>query len=487
MVRLKFIDDKLVPRIKNRAKVGKSLWTSSVSTTAAGTGAIGFMRPESSTGEYVSSRAKLLENPMFEKSSCTSTGSTNDAGSDSPGSSTESSPSYASVPQLNLKNPKMPKSYVLVENIVMKHERLQRRLKRHVDDPSKVSITLHKSSSSQVHHHHEIKKNKKESPKRERKEPKQKTSIQTSKENINAPQAGPSNQLLNFKIPKLDRAELSKMREAVPMSSASRAFCQANYLNLGLLEDLEFRKYVKRTSTISASVRTDSKKRYCVQRGPGSEAEHADMNDPEWLKYENFSHNERIQHARDTFKNNDPAVPTESLTYFGGRRRLQENAADKRLFSPPDLYSCDLFDGQIVASNNCQIFYGQPEDGVAHQVGPREVRAKEDSISFEEVRSIYMMHLYTNFLKSTKHNKNGDERDRRNFNCLTSHLLAGLTELEQYLTLYMGPEQAGVPVSMVRRALEADNQFLSFPNYYGPRPELRCRLAKCEEQHWFAL
>ena len=55
---------------------------------------------------------------------------------------------------------------------------------------SKVSITLHKSSSSQVHHHHEIKKNKKESPKRERKDQKQKIYIQTSKENINAPQAG---------------------------------------------------------------------------------------------------------------------------------------------------------------------------------------------------------------------------------------------------------------------------------------------------------
>ena len=84
-----------------------------------------------------------------------------------------------------------------------------------------------------------------------------------------------------------------------------------------------------------------------------------------------------------------------------------------------------------MASNNSDLFYGQPKDGVVHRVEPREGGAKEDSISFKEVRSIYMMHLYTNFLKSTKHNKNDNERDRRNFNCLTSHLLASLTELEQ--------------------------------------------------------
>ena len=179
------------------------------------------------------------------------------------------------------------------------------------------------------------------------------------------------------------------------------------------------------------SKRTDTKKRYSIQRGTGYEAEQADINNPEWLKYEKFSHNERIQHACDIFNNNDPAVLTESLTYFGERRRLQEDTEDRRLFITPDRYSCDLFEGEIVASNNSDLFYGQPKDGVVHRVEPCEGGAKEDSISFKEVRSIYMMHLYTNFLKSTKHNKNDDERDRRNFNCLTLHLLASLTELEQ--------------------------------------------------------
>ena len=103
---------------------------------------------------------------------------------------------------------------------------------------SKVSLSLHKSSSSHAHHHHhKIKKSKKAStdPKRERED----------RENSNGPKAGPTNQPLlhKFKIPKLDKAELSKMREAVPMSSASHAFCEANNLDLGLLENPEFQKY----------------------------------------------------------------------------------------------------------------------------------------------------------------------------------------------------------------------------------------------------
>ena len=87
-----------------------------------------------------------------------------------------------------------------------------------------------------------------------------------------------------------------------------------------------------------------------IQRGPGIEAEHADIHNLEWLKYEKFSHNEWIQHICDIFNNNDPAVLIESLTYFGGRSHLQENAEEKQLFFTPDCYSWDLFDDEIKAS-----------------------------------------------------------------------------------------------------------------------------------------
>ena len=98
-----------------------------------------------------------------------------------------------------------------------------------------------------------------------------------------------------------------------------------------------------------------------------------------------------------------------------------------------------------------------------------------------------MMHLYIKFIKSTKHNKNNNRWERRNSSWLTLHLLARLTELKQYFTLYMVPGQAGVTVSMVRRELEADNYFLAFPKYNSLKPKLHYRLAKCEEQHWFVL
>ena len=50
---------------------------------------------------------------------------------------------------------------------------------------------------------------------------------------------------IKFKIPKLDKAELSMLREAVPMSSANCSFCQANNLDLRLLGNPKFWKYVK--------------------------------------------------------------------------------------------------------------------------------------------------------------------------------------------------------------------------------------------------
>ena len=61
----------------------------------------------------------------------------------------------------------------------MKYGRLQRRLKRHADDPSKVSLSLHKKS-----------KKASTDPKREREEQTEKETIKAPKENSNAPKAG---------------------------------------------------------------------------------------------------------------------------------------------------------------------------------------------------------------------------------------------------------------------------------------------------------
>ena len=104
-----------------------------------------------------------------------------------------------------------------------------------------------------------------------------------------------------------------------------------------------------------------------------------------------------------------------------------------------------------------KIFYGQPEEGGAHQVEPSHQEQQQmGNIELQLADLAPASSSYWNIVS-------------------------------QYFTFYMGPGQAGVAMSMVRRALEADNHFLAFPKYNSLRPKLHYRLAMCEEQHWFVL